>query len=384
MRKASIFFLALLFPVLAFCAEDVQFAGFAFLGDSSDIEKNYPYSFEVSRLKNDNGQLLLDAALLDKLKETKLQFTLNSSGLANLKNGDSLALVLAMDRETISHEAICGDNKLVIELSAQILVVDFEGLSIVGSYPLVIQYIDAPPAPPDNAYIGGLVKELYLGDLGINMVDEFAKAISAADVKRKYKNRIQVTGVKISEDAIPFLPKRFSGDNLPNFYAYVAQSFGSSLSKNQNVSVLPYTKGSAIGGKMAARFSNGDVYNLAIPEADYSIEISIPTFKKVLFDKNASGSSWVYGVYSGVRVFEDLSGKEFFNGTIKNGSTKLVPSCQVDSDDWPAYQETMLVLFDQFSRQISSQDKGWSKTHIVEKPAIKELDSLHGVIEKCK
>jgi hypothetical protein len=386
--------LLLFLPCSVLAEETLQFAGFAFLGESADDEKNYPHSLKISNpYQGNEGTPLdaalrfpLDAALRNKLKAEELRFGINTSDSADLKSGNTLSLAFALDRETVFHERVCDGNKLVIELSAQALLVDFENLepSIIGSYPMIVQYIDRPKNPPTDEYIRGLIKKLYLGGLSVNIFDEFIRVVSTVEIKRKYGLRIKVTDVEVKEEALPYLPEQFSGPNLDNFRIYVAQSFSSALSTNQRVSVLPYTEGGAIANKMAARFSNGDVYNLLIPKTDFSIKLTVSGFKKVLFDKNAIGESWVYGVYVEPKVFEKLSGDVLFEHPVKNGATKKVLSCQTDIDDWPAYQETMLVLYDEFTKQISAQEKDWSKTHMGDKAMVKELKELEGAISKCR
>ncbi len=376
--------LLLLLPCSVLAQETVQFAGFAFLGDSANVEKNYPYSSKISNLPKGNEQSLLEAALLSKLKSAEARFEINSTSLADLKSGDTLSLAFALDRETIFQEKVGTKNKLVIELSAQALLVDFENLSIIGSYPMVVQYIDVPEQEPTDEYIAESVQSLYLGDLGVNIFDEFTRVVGNIEVKRKHRNRIQVTDVVIKDEVLPYLPEKFHGSNLDNFKSYVAQSFSSALSENQRVSVLPYTKGAAIGNKMAARFSNGEVYNLSIPETDYSIELTIAGFKKVPFDERGSISSWVYGAYVDLKVFEELLSRIYFEQQVKNGATRVVTNGQENIDDWPPYQETMLVLFDELTKQISIQDKGWSKRHMGDKGLVKELKTLEGVISRCR
>lgn len=379
-----LFTLCIFISGLASAKEQIQFAGFAFLGSDKHIGANYPYSLKASKLTNGKGQSRLDAELIKKLSLTETSFNIDTTTLADRRSGESLVLALALDRETIFFEKACGDYKLVIELSAQALIVDFENLSIVGAYPLVIQYIDAPEQQPTPDYIGQLVQQLYMGDLGINVVDEFIKIIAQIDVSKKYNHTIQVSQVVIGDEATPYLPDIFSGSNHDNFESFIAQNFSAALSRNQAISVLPFTKGYAIGNKMAARFANGDVYSLSIPESDYSVKITIPEFRKVLYDQRKTGSSWVYGSYAEVEVFEALSGRIYFNELIKNGETKLIPICQQSLSEWPAFQESMLVLFSEFTEQINVRNSSWAKIHSNKNSIKKQLKALDKVVSTCR
>lgn len=368
----SLVALLLLFSVhvSAASAKDVRifYAGFAFMGDFSSIEKNYPYSFALSKDTAADGRPVLETALLKKTKTIQLgQAEIVFNRLANLNSGDALALACSLDNESVAVDAINGIYKVVYDLSGQVLLFDYSNMKLVASYPFAIQLIDVLKNAPTDDMLREKVRSLYLSENhGVNFFDEFVKRLETIEIKDSYSNTIQVTNVVVEEKALPFLPAMFRQD-LDNFRTYIAQSFNKFLSKNQGVSVLPYTKGHAIGNKMATRFCNGDIFQLAIPEADFVVDLRVRGFKKVCTDKKAAGECWVYGAYEAIRITQPLLGKTYLDEKFKHGASKIVPSSQSNVADWPCYRESMLALLDNATKSFSTKRKYKDLRKIMEK-----------------
>lgn len=183
-------------------AENVYFAGFGYLSDGDAVEKSYPYSHQLNQVETLDGTPFIDRVLRQYVKAfSSDHFKLIWSEQADLRKGESLALAFVLDRETVSYEEICGEHKLLIDLAVQAMVFDFESKSIIGSYPITVQYIDLLDAPPTDDDILTLITQLYAGGVEVNVVDEFFGRLSEVEVKRKYKNRIQVSNVVLEEKA---------------------------------------------------------------------------------------------------------------------------------------------------------------------------------------
>ncbi len=336
----------------------VFYAGFAFIGDAENIKKNYPYSFEIIGEMDSEGIPVLENVLKTKVEKQNMKnFKLIISELGNFDEGEDISVAFALDNETVTIEKICSDYKIVIDLSAQILFFDFNGMKVIGCYPIAIQLIDVSESQPSADFIRNRVRDLYTSNkYNVNILDEFAKRLKDIEIKPKFKNSIQVTNVVVEEKALQFLPEIYRSD-LNNFKTFFAKNFSKFLSNNQQVSVFPYTKGYAIGNKMSARFANGDVYMLEIPQAQYETHLILRGFKKVLYDQKKSASSWIYGTYIKLKIIQPLLGKTYIDEKFKNGATKIVPAAQKNVDDWPAFQESLFVLFDTVTKDFSTQKK---------------------------
>lgn len=366
--KASLIWLIIFYSPGSLFADQllVHFAGFAFRGEFADIQKNYPIVFSISQEKLPDGRGVLDAAFGEKLKSVTLKHARIVEGtLANLGDG-SLTLACGFDTEFIDTEEYEDGYKTVIDLGAQILLFDYSQMRLVASFPIIIELIDFEKKPDDDA-LRSLVKRLILTqDYEINLIDDFVQLLSEVEIKKSYGSAIKVTNVNVQDQAIVSLPAKFSRD-LENFKTFVAQGFGKYLSINQRVAILPFTKGADIGNKMALTFSEASVFQIELPEPQFVIELSIDKFKKVCTDQKSSGACWVYGTFANIRVMQPALGKIYVDEKVKKGVSKIIPRSQVSVQDWSSYQNSLLALFNEVTKQFSTEKKFKNVRKVIEK-----------------
>lgn len=366
-------------------ATDVYFAGYSFLGEDQFIEKNYPYSKALSETKL-GEQSQFDQVLNERVQGVKNRsFTLKVGELGKLgpNSPSSLVLSLALDRESVSTERVGDLYKVMVTLSAQALFVDFKSMAIVAAYPAVVRYTDALKQPPTEENIRQIVHDLYLGNLGVNIFDDFVSTLSAIELNANVANKIQVTAVEIGDEAKPFLPAYLKTDEA-NAKGFVAQQFSRALSRNQKIPVLPYVKGQAIGNKMSQRFADGTVYNLEIPKPDYGITLTLSKFKKVDYAKTAAGSTYIYGAYLGVKAGIPEFGKVYFDAMLKYGATKVVSAEQQSVEDWPAFEASLLILMDQFTQVLDAPKPDWAESHAGNKALVADMKVLKEKLLSCR
>jgi hypothetical protein len=340
-------------------AEDVniRFAGFAFRGDVIQIQRNYPYTYKISQERLTDERGVLDAVLWEKIKDLNLKNAqFRQTQLAKLGDG-SLTLACSLDTELISIEQYTDGFKIVINLGAQALLFDFGTMQLVGSYPIMIELVDFVQTEPDVAIINNRVRDLLLsGYYGINLFDEFAGILSQIEFKKSYNSAIKVTEVIVERKAMEDLPEFFTQD-IENFKTFVAQTFGKYLSRNQNVSILPYTKGGDIGKTMALCFSDANVFELAIPDPQFAAQITVRGFKKVCTEEKTAGASWVYGAYTNIKIIQPALGKSYIDERFQYAISKIIPADQKTVQDWPIYQNSLVALFNDATKQFSENRK---------------------------
>ena len=165
----------------------------------------------------------------------------------------------------------------------------------------------------------------------------------------------------------------------------MAEAFGTYLGTNQHLSVLPYSSNQALGSSMAARFIEGEAYDLKIPEADYEIHLNVAGFKKIAQSQTNVDALFLYGAFVDVTVLEPLSGKIYFSQRIKQGESKTAPITQTSVDDWPPTHDTLLSLFDNFTRSLSDSSNPWLKSGLSDdKQARDQFSSLGELIQSCR
>ncbi|MDM4772961.1 hypothetical protein [Solimonas sp. SE-A11] len=371
-------------PAIAMAAT-AYYSGFAYLGDFKSIEKNFPYTTQLTKSEQ-GGPSRLDVAVLPRVKAVRNPIlTIEFEGLGKLGPDatTAIALALALDRETVSVEKIGGIHKIVVELSAQALFFDFKEKAVIASYPIIVQYIDVVRERPDDAYLAKLVSDLYLGNVGVNLLDEFSKRLETISLNTNVSRRIQVSSVNIGSEAQAVLPPQYADDEQ-NFRNMLAQQFSSYLSVNQKIPVLPYTAGYAISNRMAARFEDGSVFDLKIPEPDYTIDLDLAKLRRIDGPQSAAGMSVIYGAQVKIKVSEPLSGKRYFDAPIKQGASKGVPKSQENVDDWAAFQETILQLMNNFTSALDAPTAEWAEKHASDKSLTSSMSDLRKVLQSCK
>ena len=375
----------LFFSTNLWAVDEVYFAGFSYSSSFDSIKEKFPYTTKINQTDS-NGVSFLDAQMLKFIRSNSTNFKtkVNLSDIAKLKDGDAIVLSLSLENETAYQEVIAGKTRLVIDLALQALYFDFNTMTVVGAFPISVQYIHVESNKVSEADIQQYTQNLYIDSSLDSVFKVFKKHLETVQIKERYSSTLQVSKVSLNLDNISNLLPSVYKINSSSLEETLAQSFGKYLSANQGVPVLPYSKSAAIGGKMTARFADGRVYNLKIPEPDYTVSLTLEKLKKVKYSENSSGVAWIYGGLVNFKVEEPFSGKVYADLQLKNAVTKVVPASQANVVDWPVYEEALFNLFYKLSKEISSPSKKWAKSHSKSPKTVKQLKKVKEVIEKCK
>jgi hypothetical protein len=365
-------------------AASVALAGFSYAGDFKTIDARFPYT------KRFNDALVAQGSSVDKLisqtlSGTKLEnFTLKQGELATLKGSDqAIAVSLVMTSETISFEQIGQAYKLFVNLRGQAMFFDFKSQTVLRSYPVTVAYLDILPKPPSDELLDERVRTLFVGGTKAGLVQRFATQLSNATLPGNVPRFLQVTKVNIAPEARAELPKSL-GTNPGTAETWLADQLSEAIASKTGVPVLPYAKGYAIGNVMAMRFADGTVFNLKIPEADYAFSVDLTGFKRVKTGESAAGTSFVYGSYVDLKLIEPLSNKIYLDSKFKNGEVKLVPASQAETDDFPAFSDSVRGLFSKLTLVLSGKDDPWIKSAAAAPNIDTQLSATKTVLQSCK
>jgi hypothetical protein len=299
-------------------------------------------------------------------------------------DGSTSAIVLAaaLDREMSSVENIGGKYKLVAEVAVQALFFDFREKQVIASYPVTLQYIDSFNAKPTDAQIDAVFEHMLYGNGAANLPQEFARTLTNARLSNAAARRLQVVGVEFADDARAMLPAPELESGWRNM---LASEFTKILSAETGIGMLPPASGQAIGGAMAARFADGRVYQLKIPDADYQVKLHIDRFATRTLEETAAVKVLLFGTVFGVSVIEPLSGKVYFDQPLRKASTKTMPASQTEVEAAPAYYETLLAGLVAFSDAAAGRVDG--KWLDAQQPGGKllnqQIKSLQELIASC-
>jgi hypothetical protein len=364
--------------------DKVYFAGVAFTNDAADINTAYPH---VSSALSNGGNTVLNQDIRRQLQTAKLSIDVSFDSLGSIKDASkSTALALGIDAESVSVEHIGNNYKMRVEVAAEALFFDFKEKQVLGGFPFTLDFIDVSPAPPTQEAIQTAIRNIVFGAPGQHsLAGEFVATLAHARIPNAANKHLRVTSVTLGTKAVDYLHEAAPDLDAKTLPMQVAQEFGKYLAANQQISILPYSSNQALGSSMAARFVEGEAYQLKIPEADYEIHLDVAGFKKVEQNHNNIATLFVYGAFVDVTVLEPLSGKVYFSQRVKQGDTKQVPTSQTTLDDWAPAYETMLDLFNNFTQSLSSTHAAWTKSGLPDnRSAHDQFSSLSELIQSCR
>lgn len=362
---------------------NVYWAGFAFAGAQSDRQETIPRSSAVIEA---GGVEVLNRQLSSALEnQPPLQLNLIADQLAQL-DGSTSATVLAaaLDRELVSIEPIAGQYKVLVEVALQALFFDFRERQVVAAYPLTLQRIDLMDYRPDEDEINAIVAGLIYGRSSTDLPQVFAQTLANAQLPNASVRRLQVGVVTLSEAVRQKLSDPAREASLR---ATLAHELSKTLSATTGIGLLPPAAGEAIGGAMAARFADGKVYQLKIPEADYVISLQVDALKNGVINETAAMKQMLFGAFFSVSVREPFSGKVFFEQPLRKGATKVVPVTQAQVDQWSASYETLLSGFDAFAGAAAGRagHRAWlDEQKPGGRPLQQQTQALQELIKSCR
>jgi hypothetical protein len=388
--KRSLHFLCgLLLLVIAtpsFSAEpatNVYFAGFALAGNAAESEKAFPISSRLLQERNKDGTFLLQAELWKYVQSSNHpKLTIKRDLASGLVPGDSVAMAFVLEWENVSSETVAGRTKLVADLHGQVMIFDFESKKVIGSYPAAVQLLDVIDGPVNDKVKESRIRSLYLGTSGNSLFAQAAKRLPSVSVKPSTGNYIQIVSIDLEAKARQTLADYREDPQV--LISRVADAFGERLFENNHVAYIPYSKGSAIGSKMAARFANGDVFQFELPTPDYRIHLNVRGYKKVLLDSNNVESAWGYASYMNVAIKSFDDSTVYLDSPFKYAVTKHVVSGTHDQDDWSAFQESTFSLIDQITLQIAAPDSDWLKQWSEGNSTKDQLKKLSGILARTR
>lgn len=364
--------------------QDVYWAGFAFTGEASTRGDAVPYTDAAVEGRGAEALNMQMLAALHRNPPTHIT-VIDGTGLAQL-DGTTSATVLAaaIDRETLSIEPIGGQYKVLVELALQALLFDFREQQVIASYPITLQHIDLMGHQPSRGELRAIVENLAYGNGDNHLPEVLASTLAGARLPNAATRRLQVGGVALSDTARQKLPNG-TGESL--LKATLSHELSKIISSNTGIGLLPPSAGEAIGGTMAARFADGRVFQLAIPEADYVIRVRIDDWRRGVLSQTPAMRQELFGAFFNIEVLEPHSGTVYFSQPLRKGATKVVPATQQDVDAWSASYETLLGGFDAFAKAAAARP-GHREWLGEQKPGGRTLQqhtkALQELIQSCR
>ena len=373
-----------IFPTQLFGEKQtLYYAGFAYLADCDEVADRYRYvNAAIGKVDGCGPADFVEPPYSSTLAEIN---TSSSSveltvGQGDSESGDAISLAIGLDGENVSVYQLKDRYVVHYDLTAQILTFDFTNKEIMGAYPVFIRYGDLLDQPPtDEQRIEVFKKMLLDREFGANLIDEFVRVTQNIRPQQRGSLYFKVGQVDLSERAKEYLN---ANDRKAEVYqTWVAQAFSKAFSSRLNMPVLPYTKGQAIGGKMALRFSDGSASNFDVPPANYLAHITIRGMIKKTLGENDYLRKLSYIIGLGLKFEQPDMNEIYLNQNFQKGRVRDVSKAQGEPNSWAEFEESLSVLFDQVANQVEKKDKKWIKAHTPKnanmKVIRKELDTFY-------
>ena len=375
----------LIWPLKLTANDKIFYSGFSFSNLYESNSTLVSYSSElIKEIDNQNGLNIISSTLLNTIKNSNfLNIDLDTENLLNFDKYPDNAVVMsvALQHEEFTQEYNYNSKTYVGFYDAyfQILFYDFSNKNLIASIPYDFEIQLLSNEKLNKNQIQSRIKDFYLNDKPFDLLEQ---KINQFSIKQKYDRRIGVTNVNIEDRAIEVMPadlKKYQ-NAIKNL---IAQTFSKRLSMHHNIAIVPYMEGQSIGNVMKLRFVQTDeVYSIQLPDPDYHININLKGFKKVLAKTSDVEDLFLYGSLDFKILQPDLN-KVYFDHGLR-GVTKIkIPKGQSEINDWRKYYYNMEILFDNFSKNITKQDKKWLK-ETTKNNIKKDLKNLKQLIDKVK
>jgi len=339
-----------------FASQDVKYAGFAFVGDFGDIATRFKYTNILNSNKDEDGRSIFD-------KEVQIFFQDNASLMQgiNLTIGEDsntkIAMALAITRENISIVNIDDFYKVVVNLSCNLTFLNFDGMKVVATYPIYLEYIDVRKTLPDEEYKTKLIEQLFFSE-DFSVLQTLKGRMQNITLKNDAFLNMKVLNVIVEDEAKLNLQEY--QDNLSMFESIIAQRFADTLSNRLNISFLPYSK-DYLGGKMSLVFSDAKVQDFQIPDASYGIDLIIRKLVKNLYKEGIGEDAFLYGIYITVKVYDPELNRIYWDEKIKFGAVKNIPKLQKTFDDFAVFDEMTGIIMVEATKKIKEDKKFYTE-----------------------
>ena len=386
MRKAYsillLFFLLLVNTIHARAKIQVYDGGFSF----GSILPNE--TITNSLLKDNGGVSYINQLLVNKSKSLsnesfELKYDLLKDGIGE---DDQNIMVLALDGEYIDNISIKSDNltRTDIILNFQIIFFNAKTNSLVASIPLEISKNISSSSELSKEQIKQELKNIFENEVA----RYYLELLSNFTLQSKYNNRIGVTEVIFEDNANDYFMKNMNKDDifLKNRFAKSLSSF---IAFNNGVAIVPYGQ-DRTSSTIMLRFENSQ-RQINLPSPDYHIHLTIRGFKSVLFKESNIDEQWIYGSYTNIKILQpdypDEQKRIKMDEKFKNGLNVELSKRSLDnkqSFEWIFYNDSLKVLFDNFSKQTVELDKKWLKSSNGNKKISKTFKEIKEIYDRCK
>ena len=373
---------------------NVVYAGFSFSGNYIDKDIGIKYTENIIK-NSDEPFNVISKSLLNEIKQTNPKYFNLSFDYADLNQGNSEAIVMAvtLDNEYYfsEYEPLTKTYINNIQMFFTIMFYNFNTKTLIASIPYDVTMPFLTKEKVSNSQITNEIKKFYTVGLKsaddgsiINAFTQVKKILNEYQLKDKYKFRIGVRSITIEDKAISSIPVVFQ-NNQNTFKNILAQSFAGRLSTHNDVALVPYTEGMAIGAAMKQQFVNSnEIYDIKLPNPEFVIDLTLRGYKKKLAKSSDVENLYWWASFINVTILQPDLNKIYFNENLKNLLKKKIPAQITEIDDWYKFYMSTVQLFDNYSINVSSPDQKWASKSSKNEQLFENMEKLKPLFDKLK
>lgn len=381
-------------------AQDIYFAGFSFIGNASE-DDNYPVAIKLYR----EDKLLLDKQLATSLKRLQRKdLNIITSELGTIKSGNAVVLAYGLQRESIATYQVEGEFQYIIDITGLIYVFDYseQEKKLLASFPTGMTVSVNSKNRLSREELNKYVENMYVpnrhqlpnnitfesGNGSSSVFDSWVVALEKAKISRASKDiRLQIRHIILDEAVLNQLPRGTTAAYIKDdktLISETARNLERNLSAYQQLPVIPFSVGRALGANMIGRFGDTD-YQIKLPQPDFVIDVLVREFKKSVI-KNKVYDGWIFGSFITLKLVEPVSNSVKLESKFNYKDEIKVPTKYnlVFEDDWPSWIGAQKKLFEILSKQITARHDT-ELANITNTSNIKDLlINFEEVINKCR
>ena len=336
--------------------DSLQFAGVAYLGDAAQLDVQFPVARAVERLAERKGSPLLAtlrAALLDAGVPLRI----------DLAQRAGLAVVFAFDDEYRSVEAFSGVGfKIVSSLSGQLLTMNFEEgfATVLTALPATIEYVDARSTRPDAGYDDEVAAALFATINGAGKTGQFAqmaRTYASLPAPSTAICRVRLADVTFDSVTVRLASQRF-GNDTARLRSALAREIARTWVTAARQPLLPI-RSSQAEGLMQARFANGEIYRLRVPEPDYLLAINDVRSRRAVAGSNSAMRIDAVGAQLTASVIEPHGGAIAARGVFRIVILDTIAQLRTETDTWAGVHSSVSALTAKLGAAARRADKEW-------------------------
>ena len=385
MNKVLLTLIILFFSSISIVAKaqnNVIFGGFSY---GSILPKD---TISSSVFKENGGLLFINKLLIEKTKDISNDSFLINFELLKDEVGEEHQniMVLTLDNEYINNVSIPGDNltRTDIILNFQIIFFNAKNNFLTASIPLEISKNISSAEKLNISQIKSELKKMYQNEV----LKYYYELLNNFTLKSKFKNRIGITNVNFENNAKENF-KKYLNDKDIFLKNKFAKSLSSFIAFNNDIAIVPYSQ-DRTSNTLMLRFENTQ-REIKLPDPDYHIDLTIRGFKNVLFKEGNIDEQWIYGSYINIKIIQpdnpDDNLKIKMNEKFKHGLNVELSKRSLENKEtfeWIFFNDSLKLLFDNFSKQTVEFDKKWIKSSNDNKKIKKSFEVLKSIYESCK